>query len=164
MARAPPAVPGMLAPNSSPSSPAAAARWTARGRLAPPPDQPSAPRTRMACSRPTRRRTSPRKPASATSRFEPLPTTATRAPASRAQASTATADRNEPTAAVQSAGPPTRIVVRGASGAPGRSSGGVGAATAIGGIVILDSQAADQLLPQPAHVAGAEGQHQVPGA
>ncbi len=78
---APPAVPGMLAPHSSPSRPWFAARCTARGRDDPPPHQMSVPRTEMPASGPARRITSPRKPRSETRRFDPFPTTATGTPA-----------------------------------------------------------------------------------
>ena len=77
MRTAPPTVPGMLTPNSIPVSPACAARAETAGRRAPPPQRICVPSSSIVLSSLSSFRTSPRTPPSATSRFDPDPTTPT---------------------------------------------------------------------------------------
>ena len=71
----PPTVPGMAQANSKPPRPASRARWRQTAFVAPPPAaRPGGP-TSTAASSPSRWITSASTPSSATSRFEPSPTT-----------------------------------------------------------------------------------------
>ena len=73
----------------------------------------------IACTSPPRVRiTRPRTPASATSTFDPPPSIVTGTPAARAIDSAASISSLLRVSISQSAGPPTRNVVSGASGAP----------------------------------------------
>ena len=116
MRTAPPTVPGMLTPNSSPVSPQAGVFAAAEGSRAPPPQTTRFPSRSIRVRSPASFSTSPRNPSSETSRFEPEPTTPIASPSASAQASSSTISAAEVGLAKKSAGPPIRMVVSFASG------------------------------------------------
>ena len=94
----------------------AAARAAPAGSRAPPPQRNPSPSGSIRASSRSSLSTSPRTPASATSRFDPEPTTCTSSRRRRAQSSSSTSSRREPARAKRSAAPPVRTVVSRASG------------------------------------------------
>ncbi len=117
----------MLTPNSSPARPQPAAFAAAEGSRAPPPQSSRSPSRSTVASSPSSFSARPRKPSSATSRFEPEPTAPIVRPSPAAQASSSTSCSASAGRANQSAAPPVRTVVRRASGksrsTPARRSG-----------------------------------------
>ena len=106
----------MLTPNSRPDRPQPAALAAAEGRRAPPPQSTRSPSRSIAARSPPSLIASPRNPSSATSRFEPDPTTPTAIRSPSAQAQQLDQLGLGSGRANQSAGPPVRTVVRRASG------------------------------------------------
>jgi hypothetical protein len=113
---APPTVPGMLIPNSRPPSPQPAAFAAADGRRTPPPASRLVPSRSSAVSSPASFNTRPGTPASATSRFDPEPTTSTAISSCALQLSSATSSCALSGRANSSAEPPALTVVRRARG------------------------------------------------
>src|SRR6476469_2663578 len=106
----------MLTPNSIPARPQPAAFAEAEGKRAPPPQtMPSSSRSIVVSSR-SSLSASPRKPESATSKFEPEPITPRARPSSAAHANTASSSPSFPGRAKKSASPPVRTVVSRARG------------------------------------------------
>ncbi len=104
----------MLTPNSRPARPQPAAFAEAEGNRAPPPQSRRSPSRSIAASPPSSLSARPRKPESATSRFEPEPTTPSASPASAAQESSPSSSASVRGRANQSALP---------AGADGRQPG-----------------------------------------
>jgi hypothetical protein len=113
---APPTVPGIAHANSNPPRPAARARWRQTARAAPPPPRRTPSPVSARARSPRSRTTRPSKPWSATSRFEPRPTTPIASPVPAARARTSTSSSTVSGSANQRAGPPVPRVVKRASG------------------------------------------------
>ena len=94
----------MLIPNSSPERPQPAAFAAAEGRRAPPPQRMRSPSRSIVARPPSSLIARPRNPSSATSRFEPDPTTPTARPSASAQRSISTSSSSPPGRANHSAG------------------------------------------------------------
>ncbi len=103
-------------PNSRPDSPHRAACAAAEGSRAPPPQTIRVPWRSISPSSPSSFKTRPRNPPSATSRFDPEPTTATWIPCEAAQSNTLANSSSSVGRAKRSAGPPVRTVVNRARG------------------------------------------------
>ena len=97
-------------------SPHPAAFAAAEGSLAPPPQTMFVPSLSTLVSCPASFITTPWKPSSETSRFEPDPTTPTGRPSDSAQASSSTTSASDSGRAKKSAGPPALTVVSRESG------------------------------------------------
>ena len=116
MRTAPPTDPGTPTAHSSPLSPASTVRRASTGSPAPPPADtstgspagPSAAPISIPLSPGPRWTARPKKPASATKRLDPLPTTSTGTAVPARARRTASRSSTEPASNHRAAGPPTR--------------------------------------------------------
>src|SRR5258708_92378 len=147
---APPTVPGTLAAHSSPPKPCLANLRATLARFAPASaTNTGSPRTSSTSARAADAlMTSPATPASAISRLDPPPMIRTGRSWSRAQRNPSARSWPDLARTNQSAGPPTRSEVYGASG------------TCCSGVT-PSSQHGDQSVGKEGDVAGAHGQHDI---
>ena len=105
---APPIDPGTPTAHSNPVSPAPTVRRATTGRAAAPPACVAVPSMRIEANGSPSTTAMPGNPASATSRFEPLPTTSVGSPVAATAAATARRSAGSAASTNSAAGPPTR--------------------------------------------------------
>ena len=108
MRTAPPMVPGTPTAHSKPVSPCAALRRAATGRRVAPPARSSSSSSTTKSNAAPSTIASPRNPRSATSRFDPLPTTSTSTAVRDTTRATSSTSRSVAHVTKRSAAPPTR--------------------------------------------------------
>ena len=105
---APPIEPGTPTAHSKPVSPARTVRRATTGSAAAPPARTTVPATSIRAKASPSTRATPGNPASATSRFEPLPTTRVGTPVAATAAATAVRSSIDRASTNRAAAPPTR--------------------------------------------------------